>query len=44
MGASISATYAYDSAANVAAPSAGAVADGQSGDFGTKLHQKWLKV
>ena len=36
MGASISATYAYDSAANVASPSAGAVADGaQSGDAGT---------
>jgi outer membrane protein OmpU len=36
MGASISATYAYDPAANVAAPSAGAVADGaQSGDAGT---------
>jgi len=36
MGASISATYAYDSAANVVSPSAGAVADGaQSGDAGT---------
>ena len=36
MGASISATYAYDSAANVAAPSAGAVADAsQSGEAGT---------
>ena len=36
MGASISATYAYDSAASVASPSAGAVADGaQSGDAGT---------
>jgi len=36
MGASISATYAYDTAANVASPSAGAAADGaQSGDAGT---------
>ena len=36
MGASVSATYAYDSAANVAAPAAGAVADAsQSGEAGT---------